>query len=54
MVNFIIDDGVPDRGHRKAIFNTKWRLSGVAECPFGTAANNRMTDILYSVKFKMN
>jgi hypothetical protein len=41
LLNLIIDDGVPNRGHRKALFNKEYRYIGAA---FSTTA-----DKIYSV-----
>lgn len=33
---FIVDDGVPDRGHREAVFSTEYRYAGIACGPHRT------------------
>ncbi|MFY7962947.1 MAG: CAP domain-containing protein [Elsteraceae bacterium] len=36
VIGLIVDDGVPDRGHRKSIFTASYRLAGVACGPHKT------------------
>ena len=54
LINFIVDDGVRNRSHRKAIFNKNWKQSGVAVCPFGNVDQYKMLAIVYAVDFKLS
>lgn len=29
IIDLIVDDDVPDRGHRKSVFNSAWEMNGV-------------------------
>ena len=49
VMGLIIDDGVPDRGHRKNIFSTEFRFIGVACGPHRTYGT--MCAVDYAAKF---
>ena len=53
ILSLFIDDGVSNRGHRKAITSKKYHLAGVAYCPhYSNYAG--MVSIAYATKFRLN
>ena len=43
MSRYVVDDGVPDRGHRANIFNANFKLCG---CGFGAHIAQQLTNTI--------
>lgn len=53
MLSLFIDDGVADRGHRKAIQSSKYNLVGIAYCPHNSQYEG-MVALAYATSFTVN
>lgn len=54
IMNLIIDDGVPDRGHRTSLFSPDWTLTGVGCGPHASIRTVCVIDYAIGIEYALN